>query len=68
MDTRQVACYRGTFTQCTHIILKDWNARPWDKVRRCHVFTSIQEGPHQKLFFQENINFVANWIIVDFLK
>ena len=41
-----------------------------DRVQRCCLLTSFQEGPHQKLFFQEkNQNSkVANWIIVDILN
>ena len=42
-----------------------------DIVQRCHLLTSFQEGPHQKLFFQEKLFFaskMANCIIVEIVK
>ena len=29
----------------------------WDRVQRCHLLTSFQEGLHQKLFFQGTSKF-----------
>ena len=44
-----------------------------EKVRLCRILTSLQEGPHQKLFLQEFFqNFLqsnmANFIIVDIVN
>ena len=44
-----------------------------DRVRRCRLSASIQEGPHKKLqgkklFFQNSASNMANQIIVDIVK
>ena len=37
------------------------------RVRQCRLLMSVQEGPHQKLFFDFPIK-LTNWIIVDIFK
>ena len=43
-----------------------------DRVQWCRLLTSLQEGPHQKMFFQKKIQNsatkMANCIIVDIVK
>ena len=37
-----------------------------DRIQRCHLLTSFQEGPHQsRIFFQNSASKMANCSIVD---
>ena len=63
------------FANCTHIIESSKSLEGdhgKDRVQRCHLLTSFQEGPHQCAFkeksFQNSASKMANWIIVDIVK
>ena len=60
------------FANCTHIIESSKSLegdRGKDRVQRCHLLTSFQEGPHQcalkQKSFQNSASKMANWITVD---